>query len=95
MTGHMLIYNPPANEHSDPSRLGTDLTVVSVLYSKTSLADIIISKDLNAIIGNFSAKASFIGILNWEDCFPKDNFSMDSWPYYMKIITQGHFKIKM
>lgn len=64
---------------------------LSVIYSKTSLADVIISKDLNVIIGNFSANASFIGVLNLEDCFPRDNFSMDSWPYYTKIITQGHF----
>lgn len=56
-----------------------------------SLADIIISKDLNAIIGNFSAKALLIGSLNWEDCFPRENFPMDKWPYYMNIMTRGHF----
>ena len=57
---------------------------LNLIYSKTSLADIITSKDVNAVTGNFSAKASLIGILNWKDCFSRENFSMDSWPYYMK-----------
>ena len=65
---------------------------LNLIYSKTSLADIITSINGNAVTGNFSAKASLIGILNWEDCFPGENFSMNSWPYYMKIMTQGHFK---
>ena len=51
---------------------------LDLIYSKTSLADIITSKDVNTVTGNFSAKASLIGILNWEDCFPRENFSMDS-----------------
>lgn len=79
MTGYVLIYDSHANELSDPSRPGTNLnSCLGVIYSKTLLADIIISKELNAIIGKFSSKASLIGILNWEDCFPRENFSMDS-----------------
>lgn len=51
---------------------------LDLIYSKTSLADIITSKDINTVTGNFSAKASLIDVLNWEDCFPRENFSMDS-----------------